>query len=145
LEWRQPSRPTLQNLFTNPIYAGAYVYGLRSVDRRRQKPGRPGTGRRPPHLDNAAVVLPDRLPAYITWEQYQRNLAQLQANRAGWVGAPRAGTALLSGVLVCGRCGLRLRGGCKGLRSEGQDAGGREGGEQGTAVHWPPPAFLYSL
>ncbi len=46
LEWRRPSRPTLQNLFTNPIYAGAYVYGLRSVDRRRQKPGRPGTGRR---------------------------------------------------------------------------------------------------
>src|SRR3954449_8274822 len=23
LEWRRPSRPTLQNLFTNPIYAGA--------------------------------------------------------------------------------------------------------------------------
>lgn len=109
LEWRRPSRPTLQNLFTNPIYAGAYVYGLRSVDRRRQKPGRPGTGRRPPHLDNAAVVLPDRVPAYITWDQYQRNLAQLQANRAGWVGAPRAGTALLSGVLICGRCGLRMR------------------------------------
>lgn len=109
LEWRRVNRATLQNLFANPIYAGAYVYGMRSTDRRRQKPGRPGTGRRPPHLDNATVVLPDRMPAYITWDQYQRNQAQLQANRAGWAGAPRAGTALLSGVLTCGRCGLRMR------------------------------------
>ena len=109
LEWRRPSRASLQNLFTNPIYAGVYVYGLRTVDRRRQKPGRPSTGRRPPHLDNASVVLRDRVPAYITWEQYQRTLAQLQENRAGWVGAPRAGTALLAGLLICGRCGLRMR------------------------------------
>jgi hypothetical protein len=42
LEWRRVNRPSLQNLFANPIYAGAYVYGMRPIDRRRQKPGRPG-------------------------------------------------------------------------------------------------------
>ena len=48
LEWHRASRPSLHNLFGNPIYAGVYAYGLRCIDRRRQKPGRPGTGRRPP-------------------------------------------------------------------------------------------------
>jgi hypothetical protein len=42
LECRRPSRATLQNLFANPTYAGVYVYGVRSIDRRHQKAGRPG-------------------------------------------------------------------------------------------------------
>jgi excisionase family DNA binding protein len=108
LEWHRPNRPALQNLFANPIYAGAYVYGMRPVDRRRQKPGRPSTGRRSLRAEDADVFLPDRVPAYITWDQYQRNQAQLQSNRAAWGGAPRAGSALLSGVINCGRCGLRM-------------------------------------
>jgi len=108
LEWRRPSRPTLQNLFANPTYAGAYVYGVRSNDRRRQKVGRPGTGRRSLRAEEAEVFLPDRMPAYITWDQYQRNQTQLQSNRAAWGGAPRSGSALLSGVITCGRCGIRM-------------------------------------
>jgi hypothetical protein len=63
----------LQNLFANPTYAGAYVYGVRSTDRRRQKAGPPGTGRRSLRAEEAEVFLPDRMPAYITWDQYQRN------------------------------------------------------------------------
>jgi hypothetical protein len=54
------------------------------------------------------VFLPDRVPAYISWEQYQRNRAQMQANMAARSGPARAGSALLSGVLICGRCGLRM-------------------------------------
>jgi DNA invertase Pin-like site-specific DNA recombinase len=108
LEWHRVNRPTLHNLFANPIYAGAYVYGLRPTDRRRQKPGRPGTGRRAPCVETAEVVLLDRVPAYISWEQYQRNRAQIQANRAARGTPTRAGSALLSGVLICGRCGLRM-------------------------------------
>ena len=107
LEWRRVNRPTLNNLFANPIYAGVYAYGVRAIDRRKQQPGRPETGRRPPRAANADVFLHDQLPAYIIWERYERNQAQLQSNRAGWGGASRAGSALLSGLLVCGRCGLR--------------------------------------
>jgi Recombinase len=65
LEWRRANRPTLHNLFGNPIYAGIYAYGVRATDRRRQKPGRPGTGRRPPRAGEAEVFLPDRVAAYI--------------------------------------------------------------------------------
>jgi DNA invertase Pin-like site-specific DNA recombinase len=108
LEWRRANRPTLHNLFGNPIYAGIYAYGVRATDRRRQKPGRPGTGRRPPRAGEADVFLPDRVPAYITREQFDRNQAQLRANRADHLGPVRAGTALLSGLVVCGRCGLRM-------------------------------------
>jgi DNA invertase Pin-like site-specific DNA recombinase len=108
LEWRRANRPSLHNLFGNPIYAGIYAYGVRATDRRRQKPGRPGTGRRPPRAGEADVFLPDRVPAYISREQFDRNQAQLRANRADHLGPVRAGTALLSGLVVCGRCGLRM-------------------------------------
>src|SRR3954464_15757332 len=102
LEWRRANRPSLHNLFANPIYAGIYAYAVRATDRRRQKPGRPGTGGRPPHAGQAEVFLPDRVAAYITREQFDRNQAQLRANRTDRTGPARAGTALLSGLLVCG-------------------------------------------
>jgi hypothetical protein len=108
LEWRRPSRASLGNLFGNPIYAGVYVHGARPIDRRRQKPGRPGSGRRPPRPENAEVFLPDRLPAYIGWDRFQRNQEQIRANRPSELGPARAGAALLSGLVACGRCGLRM-------------------------------------
>jgi DNA invertase Pin-like site-specific DNA recombinase len=108
LEWHRANRISLYNLLVNPIYAGAYVYGARSTDRRRQKPGRPGTGRRPFRIEDVDVFLPDRVPAYISWEQYQRNQSQLRSNKAAVTGVARAGQALLSGMMICGRCGLRM-------------------------------------
>ncbi len=110
LEWHRPNRMTLQNLLRNPIYAGAYAYGRRQVDPRRQRPGRPSSGRRVIDPEGWLVLLPDRLPAYITWEQYERNLARLRANqaRADAIGAVRSGPSLLAGLVVCGRCGHRM-------------------------------------
>jgi hypothetical protein len=56
------------------------------------------------------VLQLDRLPAYITWEHYLANQERLLQNRyrPGSVGAPRAGKALLTGILVCGACGRRM-------------------------------------
>ncbi len=42
------------------------------------------------------MFLPDRLPAYITWEQFQRNQEQIRANRTSERGPTRASIALLS-------------------------------------------------
>jgi hypothetical protein len=52
------------------------------------------------------VLLPGRMPAYITPAQYEANVARMAANRqtASSPGAPRDGSALLSGLLRCGRC-----------------------------------------
>ena len=110
LEWRRPNRPTLQDLLKNPIYAGAYAYGRKQVEPRKKKAGRPHTGKviKPP--EEWLVLIKDHHPAYISWEQFQQNVAQLQSNRnrAGALGHARQGGGLLSGLLVCGRCGCRM-------------------------------------
>ncbi len=108
LQWRRPNRITLSNLLHNPIYAGAYVYGRHPTDPRRCKPGRPATGRIVAAQEDWMVLLKDRLPAYISWAQYEANLAQLAANTAQAGGVARPGVSLLSGRLICGRCGLRM-------------------------------------
>jgi DNA invertase Pin-like site-specific DNA recombinase len=119
LVWRRPNRATLQNLLKHPLYAGAYVYGRRQVNRRRSQPERPQSGRVVMARSDWHALLPDRCPAYLTayltWEQYERNLARLAANQArastqGAVrnGAALNGAALLAGLVVCARCGVRL-------------------------------------
>jgi DNA invertase Pin-like site-specific DNA recombinase len=107
LEWRRPTRETLQNMLHNPAYAGYYAYGRRQVEPRRKIPGRPDTGRVVKDASEWLVLLPGRLPAYITPEEYEANIARMAANRqtAAAPGAPRDGAALLSGLLRCGRCG----------------------------------------
>jgi DNA invertase Pin-like site-specific DNA recombinase len=110
LVWRRPNRMTLQNILHSPVYAGIYAYGRRRVDPRRQRPGRPSTGRVVRGQDAWLVMIPGVLPAYITVEAYHANLARLAANaaRAETPGVVRAGSALLSGLARCGRCGRRM-------------------------------------
>ena len=110
LEWRRPTQPSLRNMLHHPLYAGAYAYGRHPVDPRRVIPGRPSTGRRDVSHDQCAVLLKDRHPAYISWEQFEANQRQLEQNRSRSesLGAPREGVALLSGLLTCGKCGGRM-------------------------------------
>jgi DNA invertase Pin-like site-specific DNA recombinase len=110
LVWRRPNRATLQNLLKHPLYAGAYVYGRRQMDRRRYRPEHPKSGRVVMARSAWHSLLPDRCPAYISWEQYEHNVARLAANqaRASTLGAVRNGAALLAGLVVCARCGVRL-------------------------------------
>ncbi len=108
LEWHRPNRVTLTNLLHNPIYAGAYVYGRRPTDPRRKRPGRPSTGRTVAAHGTWEVLLKDRLPAYIDWDRHEANVQQMAANRAVALGVARAGPSLLSGLVVCGRCGHRM-------------------------------------
>jgi DNA invertase Pin-like site-specific DNA recombinase len=110
LEWRRPSQATLRNMLHHPLYAGAYSYGRRKVDPRRKVPGKPATGRTNVPRDQWAVLLKDRHPAYISWEQFEANQLRLEdnRNRSGNLGAPREGKALLGGLLVCGKCGGRM-------------------------------------
>ncbi|MCP4984055.1 MAG: recombinase family protein, partial [Gammaproteobacteria bacterium] len=108
LEWRRPNRMTLSNLLQHPMYAGAYVYGRRPTDPKRQKPGRPATGRTVAAPDQWQVLLKDHYPAYISWTQFEKNGRQIEANCNAVLGVPRQGPSLLSGLLICGRCGLRM-------------------------------------
>jgi hypothetical protein len=110
LGWHAPNQTTLQNMLKNPIYAGAYAYGRRRTDPRKRKPGRRSTGRTSPSSGGWHVLIKDRLPAYISWQTYEKNLRRLADNRAvaDARGAPRNGNSLLQGLVVCGRCGARM-------------------------------------
>ncbi len=111
LQWRPPFRETLRQILRHPIYAGAYRYGHRPTDARRQQPGRPKSGRVSGlAAQDCQVFLKDRFPAYISWERFEANQERLAANRARaeTPGAIREGAALLAGLLWCGRCGRRM-------------------------------------
>lgn len=106
LEWHRPNRYTLAEMLTNPAYAGAYVYGRRSGAYHH---GMELAGLEPfgDEMDGM-VLLRDRWPAYIDWETHEEICAQVARNRSDHAGVSRGGPSLLAGLVVCGRCGLRM-------------------------------------
>jgi DNA invertase Pin-like site-specific DNA recombinase len=110
LEWRRPNRVTLLNILHHPIYAGAYRWGHREIDPRKKVPGRPATGRTFHAYDECRVLIRDRFPAYITWEEFEDNQRKLMENSklGKLLAAPRHGPSVLAGLVVCGRCGHRM-------------------------------------
>ena len=97
------------SILHNPAYAGAYAYGRAShatgLDGHHHTTARP--------VPEWTVLIKDHHPGYLTWAQYEANLAVLAANAAARgddraAGPPREGTALLQGLVVCGRCGRRM-------------------------------------
>jgi DNA invertase Pin-like site-specific DNA recombinase len=108
LQWLAPHRVTLSNLLHNPIYAGAYVYGRRPTDPRHRQPGHPRTGRLVADPEDWPVLIKDRLPAYISWEQFENNVRQIRTNACNQKGVIRRGSSLLAGLVVCGRCARRM-------------------------------------
>jgi len=111
LEWRPPARETIRQILRHPIYAGAYRYGHRPTEPRRQRPGHPKSGRGSGRAaEDCQVFLKDRFPAYVSWERFEANQQRLAANQssAQTPGAVRDGAALLAGLVWCGRCGRRM-------------------------------------
>ena len=107
LEWRRPNQTAIKTLLSHPVYAGAYVFGFSSQSQKSRQQKRPYRLPREDWL----VLLKDRFPAYITWTEFEENQKRLEQNRSLQTtrGSVRRGGALLSGLLVCGRCGYRFR------------------------------------
>ena len=111
LQWRRPNRATLLNMLHHPIYAGAYRWGHCEIDPRKKIAGRAGTGRVLHAYDECRTLIRDRFPAYISWdafEEIQHKLTE-NSNVAKGFSAPRGGPSVLAGLVVCGRCGHRMR------------------------------------
>jgi DNA invertase Pin-like site-specific DNA recombinase len=113
--WKEPSQGALLSLLKNPAYAGAFAYGQRIADPTRQVPGRPGTGRIRQRREHWQVLVRDVYPAYITWEEYERNQIVIAENgrtmteRMSRGRAVRSSAALLAGLVRCGVCGCAMR------------------------------------
>lgn len=108
-----PRYHAVHRLLTNPVYAGAYVFG-RTTSRTRVEDGRKvithGVARR---REEWTVVIRDHHDGYISWEEYDRNRTTIagNANMKGTMvsGSVRNGSALLVGLLRCGRCGRKFK------------------------------------
>jgi DNA invertase Pin-like site-specific DNA recombinase len=110
LVWRPISRSLLERMLHHPIYAGAYAYGRRRVDPKRTAASNGKVRMRGVPMAEWTVLQRDRFPAYISWDRYLANQQRLRDNRSRpeAPGAPRAGAALLAGLLVCGACDRRM-------------------------------------
>ncbi|HMB06998.1 MAG TPA: recombinase family protein, partial [Isosphaeraceae bacterium] len=110
LEWRLPTRDTVTEILTHPIYAGYYCFGRKQTDPRRKKPERRWSGRVVVPRAEYLALIPDKVPAYITRDRDDANQRRHAENRARTAskGAPREGPSLLAGLVVCGRCGRRM-------------------------------------
>src|SRR5207253_6945804 len=112
LEWRELTMGRLNSLLHNPTYAGVYTYGRQPTvqaivdgairDRRKRLP-----------VDEWPVKIDAAHPAYISWETFVSNQERLHQNQSkmhgATAGAPKNGPALLAGIVLCGRCGRRMR------------------------------------
>jgi len=113
LIWGRLIHARVLSILKHPFYAGVYTFGrYKSVKKINQQGEIFSTTKRQP-MDQWLVMIKDHHPQYITYDQYQHNIQQLQANRTNTpdqllAGPPREGATLLQGLLVCGICGRRV-------------------------------------
>jgi DNA invertase Pin-like site-specific DNA recombinase len=113
LVWKLPAQTFIPSVLHNPIYAGAYVYGRRPIEkvledgriRRRQQAIQPP--------EKAKVFIKSHHEGYISWETYQQNQKMIDQNGSNFQTNPetlaiRKGQGLLTGLLRCSRCGRKL-------------------------------------
>ncbi len=120
VQWRPPRYNTVHRLLTNPVYAGAYVFG-RTGSRIRLEGGRKVITRGLRlRRDEWEVLIRDHHDGYISWDEYERNQSAIagNANMKGAMvpGSVRNGGGLLVGLLRCGHCGRKLKVQHNGLR-----------------------------
>ncbi len=110
--WQPATQSAVLLILKNPAYAGAYAFGQTVRDPARRTAGHPHSGLVRLPVDKWEVLLHNVYPAYITWEEFLANQAQLASNGAPFreevPGAAREGQALLQGIIKCGVCGRRM-------------------------------------
>jgi DNA invertase Pin-like site-specific DNA recombinase len=112
IRWVEASYTAIHHVLTNPVYAGAYVYGKTRHETILDASGvRKKRMRRLPRSE-WQVLIPEHHPGFIDWQTYEANQKRIAKNtrpgphKAG--GAVREGSALLQGLARCGHCGRRL-------------------------------------
>ena len=107
VKWLPADYKRMLRMLKNPVYTGAYVLGRTETFLDRTDEGEFVRRRRVLPPDQWKVIEKDRHPAYISWEQYERNLTKIKANSPmNGNTSPetaRRGASLLSGMLRCAR------------------------------------------
>jgi excisionase family DNA binding protein len=118
--WQPATYPAVHDLLTNPVYAGAFVFGRTRTEKRIDATGKVVQRTVLLPREQWAVLIPDHHPGFIDWATYEANTARLRENwrapRGSGGGAPREGSALLQGRLRCGKCGRLMQTGYSGSK-----------------------------
>ena len=108
IAWGAIQHHDVLRVLHQPSYAGAYVFG-------RTRTTKTADGK--VHIQDLPrsewdTLVKNAHVGYITWEDYERNEAQLAMNSQAYApqrfSPPREGPALLQGLILCGRCGERM-------------------------------------
>jgi len=113
--WKLPTLSAIHSILKNPAYAGAFAYGRRQGVPSRQVPGRPSAGRLRQEQGDWLALVKDVYPAYVSWEQWEGIQAKMADNhrtmqvRLTVRKGNQQGSALLAGLVRCGKCGHAMR------------------------------------
>jgi DNA invertase Pin-like site-specific DNA recombinase len=107
--WRRPRYSTIHAFIANPAYGGAYAYGRTRVSVRYDGVGAKARPQRKPREEWLALKTGAH-EGYVDWDRAEaiRKMVSDNVPAAGARGAPKHGSALLSGILRCRRCGRKL-------------------------------------
>lgn len=111
VSWKRPTVNAIVRILKNPAYAGIFVYG-----RTRQKKSDlmlKNRARSMVPVEDWQIKADNKYPHYITQETYYKIISMLkdnysEYNRNKTRGIPRAGSALLHGIVYCGECGHKM-------------------------------------
>jgi DNA invertase Pin-like site-specific DNA recombinase len=112
IHWVEPTYAKIWEILTNPVYAGAYVYGRTQQECYVDAGGHVRKRIRKRPQAEWPVFIRDHHAGFIDWETFEIIQQRIGKNirprphQAG--GAVREGCALLQGIATCGRCGRRL-------------------------------------
>lgn len=112
--WKLPAQTYISGILHNPVYAGAYAYGRRPVEKVLVQGIVKKRQRSILTPEDTRILLKDRHEGYISWETYERVQAMIANNGTNFqadesILAVREGAGLLTGLLRCGRCGHKLQ------------------------------------
>ncbi len=113
IRWGDPTYTAIHSILTNPVYAGAYVYGKSRHERVLDQEGKIKRRSRKLPQSQWAVLIHEHHEGYIDRATYDANQTRIGTNirprphQPG--GAVREGAALLQGIATCGHCGRKLR------------------------------------
>lgn len=111
--WQLPTMSFINHALRNPFYAGVYCYGRRPTETVLQEGQLRKRRASPRAAEQSKVFIRDHHEAYIDWAQFEQNQKTIERNagsikRKSGFGPWRKGSAVLSGMLRCGRCGRRF-------------------------------------
>jgi DNA invertase Pin-like site-specific DNA recombinase len=113
LVWGRLAHSRVLGILKNPSYAGMYVFGRYQYRQEITPEGEVRKRMEAVAMPAWRVSLKEHHDGYISWEEFQKNTAQLEKNRTNGEetllsGPAREGLALLQGLLLCGTCGRAL-------------------------------------